>query len=116
LKTEEYDSVKKWFEEGTYGHPFSPETRKVYKKYMDTFCRILNMTPDELAKLSPEQALEAQIKVATVMKEQIRLRELSITNRVCALHSFWRANDVVITEDIMEYKGTPWLWRKRRVE
>jgi hypothetical protein len=83
---------------------------------MKLFCQILNKTPDELAKLSSEQALEAQIKVATVMKERLHLREYSITNRVCALHSFWRSNGVVLTEDIMTYKGTPWLWRKKRVK
>lgn len=113
MKTEEYDSVKKWFEKGAYGHPYSPKTQKAHKHYMDMFCYILNMTPDKLANLSPEKALEAQIKVAAVMKEELHLRAVSIAQRVNALHSFWRANGVVVTEDMMVYKGSPALMKKK---
>jgi hypothetical protein len=111
MKVEEYESVKKWFEKGDY----TPKTENKYKAYMDTFCYILNKTPDELANLTTEKALEAQIHLATIMKEKLHLREYSITNRVTTLHGFWRANGVALTDLIMKYHGTSWL-RHARIE
>jgi hypothetical protein len=112
LKTEEYESVKKWFTEGDY----EDTTAKKYVEYMDTFCYILNMTPDELANLSPEQALEAQIKLATILKEKLHFREVTVHMRITVLHSFWRYNGLELTEPIKTFAGTSWLKRKKWVK
>ena len=112
MKTEEYESVKKWFTEGTY----TETTKKGYIERMDVFCYILKMTPDELAKLSPEQALKAQQDLAKIMKEKLHYREYSISQCMTSLHSFWRANGLLLTDSIMKYEGTPWLWRKKLVK
>ena len=114
MKIEEYNSVKKWFTKGVHGHPYSHKTVKPFVGFMNMFCHILNKTPDELAKLSSEQALEAQIKLATVMKEELGFREVTIYQRMGVLHSFWRANNVQVTDDIIRYKGTSWLLRRIR--
>lgn len=108
----EYKSVQKWF---TY-KPYETTTKHTYLEYMAMFCGLLHKTPDELANVSSEEALKLQIDLATVMKEELGLREYSITQRINALHIFWKANGVFLTKDIKKYSGTPWLMRERARE
>jgi hypothetical protein len=108
----EYKSVKNWFSVREY----EKQTEITYIGYIATFCGLLGRNPDELVNVTSEEALKMQQRLATLMKEELGLREYSITQRINALHSFWRSNGVQVTDDIMHYRGTPWLKRKRRIE
>ena len=103
----EYKSVQAWFTAKQY----KERTKKIYLRYMSIFCRLLHKTPDQLANVNSKEALEIQVQLAEAMKNELQLRDLSITQRLNALHSFWRANNVQLTDDVMTYKGTPSLRR-----
>lgn len=105
----EFKSVQKWFTRKDY----KTATKHTYLEYMAMFCGLTHKTPDELADVNSEEALNLQINLATAMKEELGLREYSITQRINALHSFWKANGATLTEDIMRYLGTPWLLREK---
>jgi site-specific recombinase XerD len=113
LKIEDYESVKKWFARANGETRYKAKTGEIYVKYMKLFCSLSNRTPNQLADVTSEEALKIQIGLATMMKEKLELREYSITQRINALHSFWRYNGVKLTDDIMQYSGTPWLMRER---
>jgi site-specific recombinase XerD len=112
LKTEDYESVKRWFIKPDKTRRYEPTTEEKYVDYMKLFCNILRTTPDELANVTSEEAEEIQKTLATMMKK-LRLRDLSITQRINALHSFWRYNGVTLNEKIMTYSGIPWLMRQK---
>jgi muramoyltetrapeptide carboxypeptidase LdcA involved in peptidoglycan recycling len=80
-------------------------------RYLSLFCGLLHKTPDQLASVSSIEALEIQIQLATAMEQELKLKRRSITQRLNALHSFWRANNVQLTDEVMTYKGTPSLRR-----
>jgi hypothetical protein len=66
---------------------------------MILFCLITGKTPDELTQVSsPEEALRIQQQIAETMRE-VGLRAHSSIFRINALHSFWEANGVKLTED-----------------
>jgi hypothetical protein len=108
----EYKNIQVWFTEAQY----KEGTKKTYLQYIAMFCGLLGKNPDQLANVTPEEALNIQQRLATAMKEELGLRELSVVQRITALHVFWNCNGVQLTEDIKKYKGTPWLRRKKRVE
>jgi hypothetical protein len=103
----ESKSVQAWFTAKQY----TKRTKKIYLRYMSIFCRLLNKTPDQLASVNSKEALEIQLQLAEAMKEELQLRDLSITQRLNALHSFWRANNVQLTDAVMTYDGLPSLQR-----
>jgi hypothetical protein len=51
------------------------------------------------------------MQVVKLMKEELHLKDHSIIMRITALHSFWRANNIGLTEAVMKYEGTPSLQR-----
>jgi muramoyltetrapeptide carboxypeptidase LdcA involved in peptidoglycan recycling len=103
----EYKSVQAWFKAKQY----KERTKSTYLQYMATFCGLLNKTPDQLASVNSREAWEIQVQLAEAMKEELQLRDLSITQRLNALHSFWRANNVQLTDAVMTYDGLPSLQR-----
>lgn len=105
-------SVKAWFAAKDY----KESTKAVYLRYMATFCGLLNKTADQLASVSSEEALGIQVQLAKALKEELYLKDHSIIMRITALHSFWRANDVKLTNGIMRYEGAPSLQRAKRVK
>lgn len=105
----EYKSIQKWFAKSKY----KKGTEQTYLGYIATWCGLLNKNPDELVNVNAEEAVNIQQKLANLMKEELGLREYSITQRINALHSFWRYNGLKITPDIMGYKGIPWLVRRK---
>lgn len=58
MKIEEYDSVKTWFTKPNEERRYMSSTEHGYIEYMALFCYIENKTPDDLAHLDPEKALE----------------------------------------------------------
>ncbi|MCW4055094.1 MAG: hypothetical protein NWE84_09315 [Candidatus Bathyarchaeota archaeon] len=103
----DYESIRKWFSSKSY----EATTESVYLKYMAIMCGLLHKTPDQLANVNSKEALELQVELVGAMKGELKLTNRSITQRINALHSFWRANNVQLTEGIMRYEGTPHLRR-----
>jgi hypothetical protein len=104
----ELKSIQNWFTKRHY----EPGTEETYLLYMTTFCGITGKNADQLGSLTLEEALEAQKKIATVMKEELGLSTYSIHQRIHALHTFWVSNGIELTEDLKKYKGLPWLLRE----
>lgn len=103
----EYVSVQAWFTAKNYRE----STKAVYLQYMATICGLLHKTPDQLADVSSTEALAIQVQLVKRMEEELKQKKRSITQRLNALHSFWRANNVQLTDAIMTYEGTPSLQR-----
>jgi hypothetical protein len=101
------ESVKNWFS----SKPYKKRTESVYLNYMAMMCGLLHKTPDQLANVNSKEALVIQVQLVVAMKQELKLTDRSITQRLNALHSFWRANNVQLTEGIMRYEGTPHLRR-----
>jgi hypothetical protein len=112
LKFTDCKSVKNWFTKRNGERRYEPTTEEKYIGYMKLFCNILRITPDKLANVTSEEAVGIQQRLAAMMKS-LNLRDLSITQRIVALHSFWRYNGVSLTDKIMTYSGIPWLMRHR---
>jgi hypothetical protein len=90
---------------------YKESTKHGYRQRMATFCNILDMNPDELALVNPEEAVQVQIKLAKAMEDN-HLTDFTIRHRLSSLHSFWRANNVrVLTHQVMKYDGLPSLQR-----
>ena len=103
----DYESVQKWFS----SRSCAERTKSVYLEYVALMCGLLHKTPNQLANVNTKEALGLQVELAGAMKQELKLSNRSITQRLNALHSFWRANGVHLTEGIMKYKGAPHLRR-----
>ena len=79
---------------------------------MATFCGLLNVQPDDLATVTPKEAPKIQQLLATDLKEELHLKDHTITMELSSRHSFWRANNVrVLTTEVIKYGGLPSLQR-----
>jgi site-specific recombinase XerD len=112
LKFKDFKSVKNWFTKRNGEKRYKPTTEEAYIDYLKLFCNVLKTSPDKLANVSSEEAVGIQQTLASIMKS-LNLRDLSITQRINALHSFWRYNGVFLNEKIMTYSGIPWLMMQR---
>ena len=103
MKTEEYESVKKWF--AFRKKPYAESTKKEYIGYMALWCKLADRTPDELAS-------EDSAKMRGIIAEGMRKLGLSIRSvidRTNAFNGFLRANGKQTKET---YEGIPEPLRK----
>jgi hypothetical protein len=107
MEIEEYKSVRRWFAKNEY----KASTKSVYLQVIGMFCKILDMNPDQLADVETMEALLLQQRLVEAVKVKRDTRAYSMVSRLSILHSFWRANDVRVTRDIRQFKGSPSLQR-----
>lgn len=103
-------SVEIWFNNSSY----TEKTKRLYLKYMDSFCKFLKTNPDALAAITTEQTLTIQATLANAMKDAKCFQEYTVHLRLAALRAFWEANGVKLHPDIYKYPGASWLMKRER--
>ena len=106
-KLEDYESVKKWSLYGNRGKAYKKSTQNVHLKYMNLWCTITELNPDELAVV--KELPKARGVISKGLREQ-KMRVVTVILRINALNAFWRINGRVIND---EYEGIgPHLYKE----
>ena len=95
MEIEDYESVKKWFTKANGKSRYTPKTEERNIKYMNMFCNLSKMTPDELASCL---SINKERDVIASGLERKRLRIYTITSMINALNVFWRTNGRLIDD------------------
>jgi hypothetical protein len=98
MKIEDYSSVRKWKSAGiraTSERPYGSSSWRLYVGRLENVCDHLKMTPDELANVSQEKAMEIQNIVDNWLRVEKREQEYTtVHDTLVTLRMFWKANGV----------------------